>query len=202
MRTDRQASDADGVAARARPRTSGLRRGGVVVALAVVAAAAPVLAGRLLGQPSTTTTVVVEGVAVVGRPAPRVELPGLRGGRVRLADLRGRPVVLNFWASWCPPCLAEMPEFQRVHRRLGDRVAFLGVNQRDQAQAAERLARSSGVTYPLALDAAGRAFDAFGGLGMPTTVLIGADGTVADIVSGQLDETLLRERIRSVLGVS
>ena len=139
---------------------------------------------------------------MVGRPAPRVELPGLRGGRVRLADLRGRPVVLNFWASWCPPCLAEMPEFQRVHRRLGDRVAFLGVNQRDQAQAAERLARSSGVTYPLALDAAGRAFDAFGGLGMPTTVLIGADGTVADIVSGQLDETLLRERIRSVLGVS
>ena len=202
MRTDRQASDADGVAARARPRTSGLRRGGVVVALAVVAAAVPVLAGRLLGQPSTTTTVVVEGAAVVGRPAPRVELPGLRGGRVRLADLRGRPVVLNFWASWCPPCLTEMPEFERVHRRLGDRVTFLGVNQRDQAQAAERLARSSGVTYPLALDAAGRAFDAFGGLGMPTTVLIGADGTVADIVSGQLDETLLRERIRSVLGVS
>jgi cytochrome c biogenesis protein CcmG/thiol:disulfide interchange protein DsbE len=146
--------------------------------------------------------VVVEGVAAVGRPAPRVELPGLRGGRVRLADLRGRPVVLNFWASWCPPCLAEMPEFERVHRRLGARVAFLGVNQRDQAQAAERLARSTGVTYPLAADPAGRAFDAFGGLGMPTTVLIGADGTVADIFAGQLDETLLSERIRSVLGVA
>lgn len=203
MRTDRQASaDAREVAGRARPGARRLRRGSVVLVLVVLAAAALVLAGRLAGPPPTTAGVVVEGKAVVGRPAPRVELPGLRGGQVRLADLRGRPVVLNFWASWCPPCLAEMPEFQRVHRRLGDRVAFLGVNQRDQAQAAERLARSSGVTYPLALDAAGRAFDAFGGLGMPTTVLIGADGTVADIVSGQLDETLLRERIRSVLGVS
>ena len=94
-----------------------------------------------------------------------------------------------------------MPEFQRVHQRLGDRVAFLGVNQRDQAQAAEQLARRTSVTYPLAVDPAGRAFDAFGGLGMPTTVLIRADGTVADIFAGQLDETLLRERIRRALGV-
>jgi len=197
MRIDRQASaDARGLAVQARSRATGLRRGGML-ALAVAAVAALVLVA-----PPTTTGVVVEGVAVVGRPAPRVELPGLRGGRVRLADLRGRPVVLNFWASWCPPCLAEMPEFERVHRRLGDRVAFLGVNQRDQAQAAERLARSTGVTYPLAADTAGRSFDAFGGLGMPTTVLIGADGTVADIFAGQLDEKLLSERIRRVLGVA
>jgi thiol-disulfide isomerase/thioredoxin len=203
MSTDRHTtSDARGVAGRARPRARGLRRAGIMLTLAVLAVAALVLAGRLSGQPSTTAGVVVEGVAEVGRPAPRMELPGLRGGRVRLADLRGRPVVLNFWASWCPPCLAEMPEFERVHRRLGDRVAFLGVNQRDQAQAAEQLARSTGVTYPLALDVAGRSFDAFGGLGMPTTVLIRADGTVADIFAGQLDGALLSERIRRVLGVA
>jgi thiol-disulfide isomerase/thioredoxin len=203
MSTDRQASaDARGVAGRARPRAGGLQRVGVVLALAVLAVAALVVAGRLVGQPPATAGVVVEGVAAVGRPAPRVELPGLRGGRVRLADLRGRPVVLNFWASWCPPCLAEMPEFERVHRRLGDRVTFLGVNQRDQAQAAERLARASGVTYALATDPAGRVFDAFGGLGMPTTVFIRADGTVAEIFAGQLDERLLAERIRRVLGVA
>jgi peroxiredoxin len=203
VRSDRHAaSHGRGVAIQAGPRARGLRRVGVVLALAVSAAAALVLAGQLVGPPPSTAGVVVEGAAVVGRPAPRVELPGLRGGRVRLAELRGRSVVLNFWASWCPPCLAEMPEFQRVHRRLGERVAFLGVNQRDQAQAAEELARSMGVTYPLAVDTAGRSFDAFGGLGMPTTVLIGADGTVADIFAGQLDEPLLRERIRRYLGVS
>jgi thiol-disulfide isomerase/thioredoxin len=71
--------------------------------------------------------VIVEGVARVGRPAPRVELPRLGGGRVRLAELRGRPAVINFWASRCPPCVAEMPDFERVHRRLAGRVAFLGV---------------------------------------------------------------------------
>jgi peroxiredoxin len=203
MSTDRHAaSDARGVTGHARPGARGLRRVGGLLAVALLAVAALVLAGRLVGQPSTTAAVVVEGVAAVGRPAPRVELPGLRGGQVRLADLQGRRVVLNFWASWCPPCAAEMPEFERVHRRLGDRVAFLGVNQRDQAQAAEQLARRSGVTYPLAVDTTGRAFDAFGGLGMPTTVLIRADGTVADIVAGQLDEPLLAERIRSALGVS
>jgi len=111
---------------------------GVVVALAVVAGV-----GRLLAAssgPAPADAPVVEGVAAVGRPAPRVELPGLRGGRVRLADLRGHPVVVNFWASRCPPCVAEMPDFQRVHRRLGDRVAFLGINQRDHRQAAEELA--------------------------------------------------------------
>jgi thiol-disulfide isomerase/thioredoxin len=201
MRIDRQAStDARGLAVQARSHAKGLRRGGML-ALAVAAVAALALAGRLVGPPPTTG-VVVEGKALVGRPAPRMELPGLRGGRVRLADLRGRPVVLNFWASWCPPCVAEMPDFERVHQRLGDRVAFLGVNQRDELQAAEQLARSSGVTYPLAIDPTGLAFDAFGGLGMPTTVLIGADGTVVDIFAGQLDETLLSERISRVLGVT
>ncbi len=174
---------------------------GAVLTLAVLAGASRLLAGP--SEPATgETAVVVEGVAVVGRPAPRVELPGLRGGRVRLADLRGRPVVVNFWASWCPPCADELPDFQRVHRRLAGRVAFLGVNQRDQPRAAQQLARRTGVTYPLAVDAAGRAFDAFGGLGMPTTVLIRADGIVADIFAGQLDEALLGERIRMVLGVA
>jgi cytochrome c biogenesis protein CcmG, thiol:disulfide interchange protein DsbE len=175
----------------------------------VVAVAALASAGRLLAGPTgpqagraTAAEVVVEGRAVVGRPAPRVELPGLRGGRVRLADLRGHSVVVNFWASWCPPCAAEMPDFERVHRRLAGRVAFLGINQRDQPQAAEQLASSTGVTYPLAVDPAGRSFDAFGGLGMPTTVLIRADGTVAEVFAGQLDETLLGERLRTVLGVA
>jgi cytochrome c biogenesis protein CcmG, thiol:disulfide interchange protein DsbE len=132
----------------------------------------------------------------------RIELPDFRGRPVRLADFRGRPVVLNFWASWCPACIAEMPAFERVHRRLGDRVVVIGVNQRDDRGAAVDLARRTGISYQLAVDGAGRSFDAFGGLGMPTTVLIRADGTVAEVVAGQLDEALLAERIRRDLGIS
>jgi peroxiredoxin len=155
----------------------------------------------LAGQPGTTAAAVVEGVAGTGRPAPRVELPDFQGRRVRLADLRGRPVVVNFWASWCPGCAAEMPDFERVHRRLGDQVAFLGIAQRDTPGRASASARRTGVTYQLAVDASGRAFDAFGSRGMPTTVLIRADGTVAEVVTGQLDEERLTEQIRRHLGV-
>jgi cytochrome c biogenesis protein CcmG, thiol:disulfide interchange protein DsbE len=181
-------------------RWPGLARLALSMAVAVVALLA---AGRLLARPPerTTAAVVVDGTASRGRPAPRVELPDLQGRPVRLADFRGRPVVLNFWASWCPACVAEMPAFEQVHRRLGDRVVFLGVNQRDQRAAAVDLARRSGASYRLAVDAAGRSFDAFGGVGMPTTVLVRADGTVAEIVPGQLDEALLTERIHRDLGI-
>jgi thiol-disulfide isomerase/thioredoxin len=172
----------------------------VAVGLAV-AVVALLVAGRLLAQPSERVTeAVVEGTASRGRPAPRIELPDFQGRPVRLADFRGRPVVLNFWASWCPACIAEMPAFERVHRRLGDRVAFIGINQRDQRGAALDLAERTGVSYRLAVDPAGRSFDAFGGFGMPTTALIRADGTVADVVVGQLDEALLTDRIRRDLG--
>jgi hypothetical protein len=79
---------------------------------------------------------------------------------------------------------------------------FLGVNQRDDRAAALDLAGRTGVTYRLAVDVAGRSFDAFRGLGMPTTVLIRADGTVAEVVVGQVDEALLAGRIRRDLGIS
>jgi thiol-disulfide isomerase/thioredoxin len=170
------------------------------LALAVVVAA---LAGHPAWRPSTPAATVVEGSARAGQPAPRVELPDLvAGGRqVRLVDLRGRPAVVNFWASWCPFCAAEMPAFQRLHRRLGARVAFLGIDQRDRRQSALALARRTGVSYRPAVDPAGRSFDAFGGRGMPTSVLIRADG-VAEIVTGQLDEQALARKLHHRLGIT
>jgi thiol-disulfide isomerase/thioredoxin len=176
---------------------------GVLVA-AAVAVAALALAGRLALRSSTPAVTVVQGSARVGQPAPRVELPDLRASSrlVRLADLRGRPAVVNFWASWCEFCAAEMPAFERVHRRLGQRVAFVGVDQRDQRGPALALARHAGVSYRLAFDPSGRSFDAFGGLGMPTTVLLRADHTVAAVFTGQLDEQALVGKLHDDLGVT
>jgi thiol-disulfide isomerase/thioredoxin len=175
---------------------------GLLLAAAFVVAALA-LAGRL-ALDSSAPAATVEGSARVGQSAPRVELPDLRAGsrQVRLADLRGRPAVVNFWASWCPFCIAEMPAFERVHRRLGERVGFLGINQRDRRQPALALAKRTGVSYRLAFDPSGRSFDAFGGRGMPTTVFIRADGTVAEIFSGQLDEQALAHELRDWLGVT
>ena len=107
------------------------------------------------------------------------------GTETSFDELRGTPIVLNFWASWCPPCAAEMPDFQSVHEQLGEQVLFLGMNSQDTDRAAaERLIAQTGVTYTIASDPGGELFTQFGGLGMPTTVFIDADGNVVTTHSG------------------
>ena len=132
-----------------------------------------------------------------------LSLPRLEGdGSITYADLSDRPVVLNFFASWCPNCIAEMPDFERVNQRLGDRVAFLGVSQSDPPSASLDLAHQTGITYPTAIDQAGTFFRAVGGLGMPTTVFIRPGGEIAEVWVGQLDATTLQQLIEQHFGVS
>ncbi len=173
-----------------------------VVALVTLGLAAATSDGGDSNGGDGGLVVAVDGQAKLGEPAPDVALPTFDGEQLRLSELQGRPLVLNFWASWCAPCVAEMPAFEQVHQELGDQVTFVGINQRDQPEQAARLARDVGVTYTLAQDAEGRSFDAFGAFGMPTTVFIQADGTVVEIVTGQLDEQLLTENIETHLGVT
>lgn len=136
------------------------------------------------------------GGVAPGRPAPRVDLTDFNGEPFSLSDYEGRPVVVNFWASWCPNCIAEMPDFERVHQAAGDEVAFVGINQSDRREAAEELAQATGVTYRLVEDPDARAFQAFGGLGMPMTAFVDADGNIADIVVGQLSSSQLGDYIQ------
>ena len=126
------------------------------------------------------------------------------GGTVDSAQLRGTPVVLNFYASWCAICDRELPDFQRVAERLGDRVHVLGVNPQsndtDAAQA-DMIARN-GVTYPTLRDPQDellRQFNTTGGL--PTTVFLDADGVVRKVHNGLLTEQLLLDQIATSLGV-
>jgi len=133
-----------------------------------------------------------------GAAAPEIRLTDFEGERFALSDYSGTPIVLNFWASWCPSCAAEMPAFEKVHRDLDGEVAFIGIDQRDQRSAADDLARRTGVTYRLAEDPHGRAFDAFGAAGMPTTVFIDPQGNISDVVTGQLSEDQLRVYISEI----
>ena len=126
------------------------------------------------------------------------------GGTVDSADLRGTPVVLNFYASWCTICDRELPDVQAVSERLDGRVRVLGVNPQsndtDEAQAA-MIARN-GVTYPTLRDpqdALLRQFNTTGGL--PTTVFVDADGVVRKVHNGLLTEQLLLDEIASSFGV-
>jgi thiol-disulfide isomerase/thioredoxin len=123
------------------------------------------------------------------------------GTPASFSDFSG-PIVVNFWASWCPACVAELPDFESVSQSLGDRVTFIGMNVLpDDRAAAEALIAQTGVTYQLAEDDGGALFAEFGGLAMPTTVFIDADGDVVDVHSGTIFEDDLRERISELFGV-
>ena len=135
--------------------------------------------------------------------APNVDLVYFDGSTGSLEELRGRPVVLNFWASWCPACIAEMPDFEAVHQRFYGDVVFVGVNLQDVDRAtAERFVVETGVTYPIADDPTGAIYASFGGFAMPTTVYIDADGEIVGRQDGAIFEDQLVEQIEELFGVS
>jgi len=132
--------------------------------------------------------------------APDLTLAYFEGEAGTLDDLVGKPVVLNFWASWCPACVSEMPAFGEVHRRFGDRVSFIGINMQEVSlDAAADLVERTGVGYPLVHDPNGEIFRAFDGVAMPTTVFIRSDGTVARIHAGTIFEDALISLIEDEL---
>jgi thiol-disulfide isomerase/thioredoxin len=147
------------------------------------------------GQDDESAVDDLIGGDVDGEAAPDATFALLDGGSMKLPDLRGTPVVVNFFASWCTPCVTEMPGFEEVHRELGDQVAFVGLDVRDSVDAARDLVEETGVTYTIGRDPSGALFQAFDGLNMPSTFLISADGVIVDAKAGAMDADELRERI-------
>lgn len=130
-----------------------------------------------------------------------IELATFDGAPVRLESyVDGRPLVVNFFASWCGPCVREMPHFEAVHRRRRHEVRFLGVNLEDSPDAATELVRKTGVTYDVARDEDGELFRALNGFSMPTTVFLSARGDVVEVHGGELSERALEARIDRLLG--
>jgi thiol-disulfide isomerase/thioredoxin len=117
------------------------------------------------------------------------------GRRGSLADYEGRPTVVNFFASWCAPCVSEMSDFEHVHRALSGRVAFLGVDVRDRLEDGQALATRTGVSYDLARDPQGDLLARVGGVVMPTTALFDAHGRLVKVHSGIYTSSALRAEI-------
>lgn len=112
----------------------------------------------------------------------------------------GTPTVVNFFASWCAPCRIEMPAFEQVAGELDGEVAFLGLAVNDRPDDARRTVEDTGVTYDVARDRDGSVLNAVGGVAMPTTAFVDADGRVVEVHSGELDAEELRELIEKSFG--
>jgi thiol-disulfide isomerase/thioredoxin len=119
--------------------------------------------------------------------------------RAEFADLPDGPVVLNFFASWCPTCISELPDFQTVSENLADEVTFLGLAVQDRSENSVQLVADTGITYPVGRDQNGSIFAIFEGLAMPTTVFLDADHQVVRVHSGVFDVESLTETINSDL---
>jgi cytochrome c biogenesis protein CcmG/thiol:disulfide interchange protein DsbE len=137
-----------------------------------------------------------------GRQLPTAEFALFEGDAASFADFEGKPLVVNFWASWCPACVNELPEFQDVHERIGDEVTFIGVANRDPRQASEALAGEVGLTYTLADDPNGDLFRSLDLIAMPSTLFITPDGEIAEVFAGQLTAQALEARVEQLRGRS
>ena len=129
-------------------------------------------------------------------PAPDFTVYNKEGNPVKLSDMKGTPVVLNFWASWCPPCKAEMPEFDEIAKEYAGKVAFMMVDLTDGVQETQEKAQafidSMGYTFPVYFDTSGNAASVYNIRSIPATFVIDAQGNIEGYATGAISkETLL-----------
>ena len=147
------------------------------------------------------------GTVVAGTPAPRpgfvapdFELKALDGSTVRLSDFRGHPVVINFWATWCPPCRMEMPAIVREYKRYRDRgLIVLAVNQAEQPEKVATFRDTYQMPFPILLDEHMTVSEQYEIRFLPTTFFVNADGVISDMVTGGMSEAAVRVHFQRLM---
>ena len=140
----------------------------------------------------------------VGRAAPDFLLQTPDGGELRLSDLRGSPVLVNFWASWCGPCREEMPKIVRAHdARAGDGLVVIGIDLQENAGAVQSFAEAYGMRFPVVIDRSGQVAEAWriGGPveGIPSSYFVDENGIVRARVFGPMDAETIEEELAKVM---
>ncbi len=181
-----------------------------VLAFAVVIVGAYVLYNRLgsqveLGGVATTPQVVEDptGETQAASPAPDFTMYDLEGNPHKLSDFRGKPVILNFWASWCGPCVMEMPEFQKFYDVYGQDIHFVLVNltdgQQETVESASSFLEEHGYTLPVYYDTGIEGAYAYGVNAVPVSYFIDAEGYFVAWAQGALSGDMLQQGVDMLL---
>lgn len=173
------------------------KNGGVFLIAAILAAAC-ILGLVLLPRLGRS------GGRMAGKPAPAFTLPVAHNGepdaRMSLEDLKGKPVLIDFWASWCGPCAMQAPILDRIAKRYDDQgLVVLGVNVDDEAAVARAYAARKGITYPILVDESGAVQRSYGVDKLPSLVLVDRTGQVISFTQGLIDESSLDAIVRDAL---
>jgi cytochrome c biogenesis protein CcmG/thiol:disulfide interchange protein DsbE len=164
---------------------------GQVVALACVAGLLALLVWKLTHQ---------QHAPPVGSPAPAFSLARLDGpGSVSLASLRGHPVVLNFWASWCLSCKTEAPVLENDYRRYGRRVTFVGIDKTDLTADARTFVDAHHLTFPILADGSGDVTGSYGISQLPETYVLNAKGKIVAHLAGPINSAGFASAFRAAL---
>ena len=139
---------------------------------------------------------------LVGRPAPDFKLDSLQGDPVALADLKGQVVVLDFWASWCPPCVESLPHLGQLYAQEDDGVKVLAINLMEDKERVQSFIAERGLQIPVLLDTKGQTASKYNVSSIPQTVLIGPDGVVKQVYVGLGPDTYedIRQQVQALKG--
>ncbi len=135
-----------------------------------------------------------------GMPAPEFSLQTVDGQTLSLSDLRGKAVMVNFWATWCPPCRAEMPDMQQVYAERGSSdIAILAVNVQEAAELVNQFVARYGLKFPILMDPSGNVFTAYRVSSLPTSYFVDREGRIASVNVGALNRQGMVKQLDAAL---
>lgn len=154
----------------------------------------------LLISPPSAAGTTRGTLELVGKPAPNFELKGIDGQTYKLADLKGKPVMLNFFATWCPPCRNEMPAIQEAYKQYADQgFVVIAVNLNESEMVVKNFKDKLGLTFPIVIDTDDRVTKAYDIVPLPTSFFVNKDGVIQFKHTGELTKDQLTNYIKQLL---